>query len=130
LEVDALKSEAKCTIKDLAEEQSELLHCKKGTDRGSPEWHPEDNKRIKTEKKAYIEAVQKSSGECVTLKKIKSAVKDIVEDRSRNVMILGLERVTGEYLRVKVTEVFEVGTDEKPFLKSERVENKVTDRPV
>jgi hypothetical protein len=42
------------------------------------------------------------------LEKIKSAVKDIVEYRSRNVMILGLEGVAGEYLRVKVTEVFEV----------------------
>ena len=48
--------------------------------------------------KSYGEAVKKSSGESVTLKKIKSAVKGTVEDRSRNLMILGLGEVAGEDL--------------------------------
>ena len=38
---------------------------------------------IKTELKSYSEAVKKSNNEQVTLKKIKTVVKDIVEDRSK-----------------------------------------------
>ena len=46
---------------------------------------------IKTELKSYSEAVKKSKNEHVTLKKIKTVVKDLVEDRSRNIMMFGLE---------------------------------------
>jgi len=65
----------------------------------------------------------------VTLKKIKSAVKDIVEDRSRNLMLFGLEEAAGENLHVKTKEVFEE-LNEKPFFKAESLGNNVTDRPV
>jgi hypothetical protein len=79
--------------------------------------------------KSYSDVVKKSSGESVTLKKIKTVVKDIVEDRSRNVIIFGLNESAGENLHAKVKEVFEE-LDEKPFFKAERVGNNITDRPV
>ena len=41
--------------------------------------------------KSYSEAVKKSDVESFTLKKIKTAVKDIVKDRRSNLMIFGLE---------------------------------------
>jgi hypothetical protein len=78
---------------------------------------------------SYSEAVKKSNGESVTLKKIKTVVKDIVEDRSRNLMLFGLQETAGEDLHTKVKEVFEE-LNEKPFFKAERVGNNITDRPV
>ena len=53
---------------------------------------------IKTELKSYSEAVKKSKNEQVTLKKIKIVVKDIVEDRSRNIMMFELEETERENL--------------------------------
>ena len=46
------------------------------------------------ELKSYSEAVIKPTVESITLKKIKTAVKDIVEDRSKNLMIFGLAEAT------------------------------------
>ena len=46
---------------------------------------------MKKELKSYSEAVKKSDVESFTLKKIKTAVKDIVKDRRSNLMIFGLE---------------------------------------
>jgi hypothetical protein len=43
----------------------------------------------------------------VTLKKIKTVVQDIVEDRNENLMIFGLQKTAGEDLHSKVNEVFE-----------------------
>ena len=72
-------------MKDLAEVQNELLQCK----RDQIEFIQAGvQKTIKSEMKSYSEAVQKLKGESVSLSKIKTAVKDIVEDRSRNVMII------------------------------------------
>ena len=113
LEVDALKSEAKCAMKDLAEVQSELLKCK----RDQIEFIQTGvQKTIKTEMKSYSDAVQKSKGENVTLSTIKTVVKDIVEDRSRNIMIFGLEEADKEKLQDRTMEVFEE-LDEKPLFK-------------
>ena len=76
LEVDALKTESKCAMKDLAEVQNELLQCK----RDQIEFIQAGvQKTIKTEIKSYSAAVQKSKGESVSLSKIKTAVKDIGE---------------------------------------------------
>ena len=129
LEVDALKSEAKCAMKDLAEVQSELLQCK----RDQIEFIQTGvQKTIKTEMKSYSDAVKKSKGENVTLSKIKNVVKDIVEDRSRNIMIFGLEETDKENLQYRTMEVFEE-LDEKPLFKAERVGKKVDNnksRPV
>ena len=80
--------------------------------------------------KSYSDIVaKKSSGESVTLKKIKTVVQDIVEDRSKNIMIFGLRETAGEDLHSKVNEVFEE-INMKPIFKSDRVGGKVTDRPV
>ena len=125
LEVDALKTESKCAIKDLAELQSELLTSKREQIQALQNGI---EKTIKTEMKSYSEAVKKSSGEGVTLKNIKTVVKDFVEDRSRNVMIFGLEETAGENLHGRVKEVFEE-IKEKPRFKAERV-GKNDDRPV
>ena len=60
----------------------------------------------------------------MSLSKIKTVFKDILEDRSRNIMIFGLEEADKENLRVRTMEVFEE-LDEKPFFKAERVGKKV-----
>ena len=129
LEVDALKSEAKCAIKDLAEVQSELLQTK----REQIELFQNGvQATIKTELKSYSDAVKKSSGESVTLKNIKTAVKEIVEDRSRNIMIFGLKETDKENIDYKVSEVFQE-LDEKPVFRAERIGRKAnenTDRPI
>lgn len=126
LEVDALKSEAKCAIKDLAEVQGELLHSKREQINAL---QASVQTTIKTEMKSYSDIAKKSSGESVTLKKIKTVVQDIVEDRSRNLMIFGLQETAGENLNSKVNEVFEE-LNVKPSFKSDRVGSKATDRPI
>ena len=129
LEVDALKSESKSAIKELAEVQSELLQSK----REQIEYFQNGvQSTIKTELKSYSEAVKKSNNEQVTLKKIKTVVKDIVEDRSRNIMMFGLEETERENLDYKVRDVFEE-LKEKPLFRAERVGRKTgedSDRPV
>ena len=129
LEVDALKSESKSAIKELAEVQSELLQSK----RDQIEYFQNGvQSTIKTELKSYSEAVKKSSNEQVTLKKIKTVVKDIVEDRSRNIMMFGLEETERENLDYKVRDIFEE-LKEKPLFRAERVGRKTSedfDRPV
>ena len=82
--------------------------------------------------KSYSEAVQKSKGESVSLSKIKTAVKDIVEDRSRYVMIFGLAEADNEDLHSKTLDMFEE-LNEKPFFKADRLGRKRGDsksRPV
>ena len=82
--------------------------------------------------KSYSDAVQKSKGKNVTLSKIKTVVKDIVEDRSRNIMIFGTEETNKENLQNRIMEVFEE-LDEKPFFRAEKVGRKVDNdksRPV
>ena len=106
LEVDALKSESKSAIKELAEVQSELLQSKR--ERDQIEYFQDGvQSTIKTELKSYSEAVKKSKNEQVTLKKIKTVVKDIVEDRSRNIMMFGLQETERENLDYKVRDIFE-----------------------
>ena len=127
LEVDALKSEAKCAIKDLAEVQSELLHNKREQINAL---QASVQTTIKSEMKSYCDIAKKSSGsESVILKKIKTVVQDIVEDRSKNLMIFGLEETAGENLNSKVNEVFQE-LNEKPMFKADRVGGKASDRPV
>ena len=63
-------------------------------------------KNSTTELKSYSGAVKKSNNEQVTLKKIKTAAKDIVEDRSRNIMMFGLEETERENLDHKVKDIF------------------------
>ena len=129
LEVDALKSEAKYAMKELADVQSELLTSKREQ---IVSLQSGIQKTLKTELKSYSEAVKKSSGECMTLKNIRTVVKDVVEDRSRNIMIFGLEETAGENLHANVKEVF--GTiQEKPLFKAERIgknRGEDFDRPV
>ena len=129
LEVDALKSESKSAIKELAEVQSELLQTK----RDQIEYFQNGvQSTIKTELKSYSEAVKKSKNEQVTLKKIKTVVKDIVEDRSRNIMMFGLQETERENLDYKVRDIFEE-LKEKPLFRAERVGRKTSedsDRPV
>ena len=129
LEVDALKSESKSAVKELAEVQSELLQSK----REQIEYFQNGvQTTIKTELKSYSEAVKKSNNEQVTLKKIKTVVKDIVEDRSRNIMMFGLEETERANLDYKVRDIFEE-LKEKPLFRAERVGRKTSedsDRPV
>ena len=129
LEVDALKSESKSAVKELAEVQSELLQSK----RDQIEYFQNGvQSTIKTELKSYSEAVKKSKNEQVTLKKIKTVVKDIVEDRSRNIMMFGLQETERENLDYKVRDIFEE-LKEKPLFRAERVGRKTSedsDRPV
>jgi hypothetical protein len=53
---------------------------------------------LKNEIKTYSDAVKQSCGESLTLKKKKNVVKDVVEDRSKNLMTFGLGEVKGENL--------------------------------
>ena len=76
---------------------------------------------LKNELKSYSEAVKKSTVESITLKKIKTAVKDIVEDiSSKNLMIFGLEEAADEDIHSTVKEVF-MSIEEKPLFKAERI---------
>ena len=123
LEVDGLKLEAKSAFKELAEVQSELLTNK----REQIETLQTGIKTtLKTELRSYSEAVKKSNGESMTLKKIRTAVQDVVEDRSKNVMLFGLEETTGENLQANVEEVFTT-LHEKPVFKAERI-GKINDK--
>ena len=72
------------------------------------------------ELKSYSEAVIKPTVESITLKKIKTAVKDIVEDRSKNLMIFCLAEATDKDIHSTVQEVF-MSFEEKPFFKAERI---------
>ena len=129
LEVDGLKTEARCALKELSDVQSELLTSKREQ---IESLQIGIQRTLKTELKSYSEAVKKSGGECMTLKNIKTAVKDVVEDRSRNVMIFGLEETVGENLHDNVRDVFE-SIKEKPFFKAERIgknRGEDFDRPV
>ena len=128
LELDSLKSEAKHAMKELAGVQSELLVSKR---------EQIDNLQsgiqitLKNELKSYSEAVKKTTVESITLKKIKTAVKGIVEDRSKNLMIFGLEEAADEDIHSTVKEVF-MSIEEKPFFKAERIgkQSSVISRPV
>ena len=129
LELDSLKSEAKHAKKELAGVQSELLVSKR---------EQIDNLQsgiqitLKNELKSYSEAVKKTTVESITLKKIKTAVKGIVEDRSKNLMIFGLEEAADEDIHSTVKEVF-MSIGEKPFFKAERIgkqQSSVISRPV
>ena len=129
LEVDSLKSEAKHAIKELAGVQSELLDSKREQ---IDILQSGIQTTLKNELKSYSEAVKKSTAESITLKKIKTAVKDIVEDRSKNLMIFGLEEAADEDIHSTVKEVF-MSIEEKPFFKAERIgkqHSSVISRPV
>ena len=79
-EVDLLKSESKEAFKELTEVQAELLESKT---RQIEMMQTEVKNTLKTEIKSYSDAVKKASGEMITIKKIKSVVEDVVEDRSK-----------------------------------------------
>jgi hypothetical protein len=117
LEVDALKSEAKTAYKDLATIQQELLTSKRGQ---IEMFQTGVQKSLKSEMKTYSDAVKKSCGDSLTLKKIKTVVKDVVEDRNKNLMIFGLGEVDGENLCLEVENVFSA-LGEKPRFEAERV---------
>ena len=55
-------------------------------------------------------------------KKLKNVVKDVVaeEDRSRNLMVFGLEEEPGEQISEKVSQVF-VELEEKPIIEASRI---------
>ena len=84
-EVDLLKSESKEAFKELTEVQAELLESKT---RQIEMMQTEVKNTLKTEIKSYSDAVKKASGEIITIKKIKSVVEDVVEDRSKSLLIL------------------------------------------
>ena len=117
LEVDVLKSEAKTAYKELADVQQELLTSKREQ---IEMFQTGVQKTLKNELKSYSDAVKKSCGESLTLKKIKSVVKDVVDERSKNLMIFGLGEVEGENLSSEVEKVF-VALGEKPTFQAERV---------
>ena len=65
---------------------------------------------IKTEMKSYSDAVKKDAGETLTIRNIKTAVKDIVkngsEAREKNLILFGVPEVSKENLKEKVDEIF------------------------
>ena len=128
VEVDTLKSETKSAYKELAEVQKELLISKREQ---IEKVETGVQKTLKNEMKLYSDLFKKSSGDSVTLKKIKTVVQDVVEDRTKNLMIFGLGEVEGENLHSKVGEVFEE-LGQKPIFEAERVGivDKVKCRPV
>ena len=69
LEVDALKSEAKTAYKELADVQQELLTSKREQ---IEMFQTGVQKTLKNELKTYSDAVKKSCGESLTLRKIKT----------------------------------------------------------
>ena len=87
-------------------------------------------KTLKNEMKLYSDSLKKSSGDSVTLKKIKTVVQDVVEDRTKNLMIFGLGEVEGEDLHSNVGDVFEE-LGQKPIFEPKRVgiADKVKCRP-
>ena len=128
VEVDALKSETKTAYKELAEVQKELLISKREQ---IEKVEIGVQKTLKNEMKLYSDSLKKTSGDFVTLKKIKTVVQDVVEDRAKNLMIFGLSEVEGENLHSNVVEVFEE-LGQKPTFEAERVGivDKVKCRPV
>ena len=119
-EVDLLKSESKEAFKELTEVQAELLESKT---RQIEMMQTEVKNTLKTEIKSYSDAVKKASGEMITIKKIKSVVEDVVEDRSKNLMIFGLDDNPDKPMISKVTELFEY-LGEKPMFSAERIGRK------
>ena len=128
IEVDTLKSETKSAYKELAEVQKEVLISKREQ---IEKVEIGVQKTLKNEMKLYSDSLKKSSGDSVTLKKIKTVVQDVVEDRTKNLMIFGLGEVEGENLHSKVGAVFEE-LGQKPIFEAERVGivDKVKCRPV
>jgi hypothetical protein len=85
LEVDALKSEAKTAHMDLADIQQELLTSKREQ---IEMFKTGVQKTLKNEMKTYSDAVENSHGDSLTLKKIKTVGKDVVEETGPPVRIL------------------------------------------
>ena len=88
---------------------------------------------VKTELKSYSEAVNQSSnrlnaGTLYDQKMLKSVVKDVVaeEDRSRNLMLFGLEEEQEEHISEKVSQV-PVELGEKPIIEASRIGVKLKD---
>ena len=86
--------------------------------------------------KSYSQAVSNSlpqSAPSFTEEKLKKVVQEAVadEDRSRNIMVFGMEEGTGEDLGSKITEMFDE-ISEKPSFEAARVGRKLTEkiRPV
>ena len=129
LEVDCLKTEAKTALKDLAEVQQELLTSKREEIEAFQNGVQET---IKSEMKSYSDAVKKSPGDqSLTLKKIKSGVENVVVDRSKNLMIFGLNEFENKNLNSEVGAVF-AALEEKPTFEAERLgpDNGTKCRPV
>jgi superfamily I DNA and RNA helicase len=73
---------------------------------------------VQTEMKSYSSIVQKTCSSALSTRKIAAAVKNVTDkdDRSKNVIIYGIEETSGEMLQNRVEQVLEV-IDEKPVLR-------------
>lgn len=85
--------------------------------------------------KSYSDATKQNLGESLTIRNIKTAVKDVVKnvsensDRSRNLIIFGLHEETNENLSRKVSDVFQ-SLGQKPHFEATRFGKDQDNRPI
>ena len=110
-EVELNQKESKAAGNKIILLQCELL-CSK-TDQINRFQSMVDNKlkdTIKTEMKTYSDAVKKDAGETLTIRNIKTVVKDIVkngsEEREKNLIVFGVPEDADENLNEKVGKIF------------------------
>ena len=90
---------------------------------------------LKTELKSYSDATKQNLGESLTIRNIKTAVKDVVKnvaennDRSRNLIIFGLNEETNENVSRKVSDVFQA-LGQKPHFEATRFGKDEDKRPI
>ena len=133
-EVESNQLETKAAGKEIMKLQGELLQSK--TEQINQFQNLVDTKlkdTIKTQMQDYSEVVKKNAGESLTIRNIKTAVKDIVKgasmDREKNLIVFGVPEETGEDVNHKVLEIFET-IEVKPRVNAERFGKAVGKRPI
>ena len=133
-EVDSNQKESKAVGKEIIKLQGELLKTKtEQIDQFQALVNTKLKDTIKTEMQTYSEVVKKNTGESLSIRTIKSAVKDIVKnasvDREKNLIMFGVQEESGENLKNKVSKIFEA-IDVKPRFVAERFGKSSEKRPV
>ena len=133
-EVESNQKEAKAAGNEVIKLQGELLECK--TEQINQFQSLVDTKlkdTIKTEMRSYSEVVKKNVGESLTIRNIKTAVKDIVKssstEREKNLIVFGVPEESGENLTDKVSNIFET-IQVKPRFVAERFGKATEKRPI
>ena len=135
-EVEVNQKEAKLAGNEVMKLQAELLHCKtEQIDQFKSLVDEKLKSTIKTQLQDYSEAVKKNAGESLTIRNIKTVVKDVVKNvsgnigRDKNLIMFGLDEESGENLSEKVANVLST-VEQKPRFDAVRLGNTAGKRPV